>query len=39
MLYGIKSCDTVKKAREWLDDVGVATPFRITRPPESRPQR
>ena len=23
-LYGFKSCDTVKKARTWLDDHGVA---------------
>src|SRR5690606_850324 len=23
-LYGIKNCDTVKKARKWLDDNGIA---------------
>ncbi|SFR50786.1 arsenate reductase [Marinobacter daqiaonensis] len=26
-LYGIKSCDTVKKARKWLDDNGIAHDF------------
>jgi arsenate reductase len=26
-LYGIKNCDTVKKARAWLDDHGVAYDF------------
>jgi arsenate reductase (glutaredoxin) len=26
-LYGIKNCDTVKKARAWLDDHGVAYEF------------
>lgn len=23
-LYGIKNCDTVKKARQWLDDNGIS---------------
>jgi arsenate reductase len=27
VLYGIKNCDTVKKARRWLDDHGVAYRF------------
>ncbi len=27
ILYGIKNCDTVKKARSWLDDHGVAYRF------------
>ena len=27
MLYGIRNCDTVKKARAWLDDHGVAYDF------------
>ncbi len=27
VLYGIKNCDTVKKARQWLDDKGVAYQF------------
>ena len=27
VLYGIKNCDTVKKARRWLDDTGVAYQF------------
>ena len=27
-LYGIKNCDTMKKARAWLDDHGVAYGFR-----------
>jgi len=27
ILYGIKNCDTVKKARKWLDDMGV--PYRF----------
>lgn len=26
-LYGIKNCDTMKKARAWLDDHGVAYTF------------
>ncbi len=26
-LYGIKACDTMKKARTWLDDHGVAYAF------------
>lgn len=26
-IYGIKNCDTVKKARQWLDDHGVAYDF------------
>lgn len=26
-LYGIKNCDTVKKARKWLDESGVAYEF------------
>jgi arsenate reductase (glutaredoxin) len=26
-LYGIKNCDTVKKARKWLDEQGVAYEF------------
>jgi arsenate reductase (glutaredoxin) len=27
IFYGIKNCDTVKKARNWLDDHGVAYVF------------
>ena len=27
ILYGIPNCDTVKKARRWLDDAGVAYRF------------
>lgn len=26
-IYGIKACDTMKKARAWLDDQGVAYAF------------
>ena len=26
-MYGIKNCDTVKKARKWLDDCGIAYEF------------
>jgi arsenate reductase len=26
-MYGIKNCDTIKKARNWLDDHGVAYTF------------
>ncbi|HET7635946.1 MAG TPA: ArsC family reductase [Burkholderiales bacterium] len=26
-IYGIKNCDTMKKARAWLDDYGVAYDF------------
>ncbi|AMQ87904.1 ArsC family reductase [Marinobacter sp. LQ44] len=26
-LYGIKNCDTVKKARKWLDDNGIVYEF------------
>jgi Spx/MgsR family transcriptional regulator len=28
MLYGLPNCDTVKKARSWLDSQGVAYEFR-----------
>ena len=27
ILYGIKNCDTIKKARSWLDDQGVGYQF------------
>lgn len=27
ILYGIKNCDTVKKARKWLDDNGIGYQF------------
>lgn len=27
VLYGIKNCDTVKKARDWLDKHGIAYQF------------
>lgn len=27
IMYGIKNCDTIKKARNWLDDHGVAYTF------------
>lgn len=30
-LYGIKNCDTVKKARAWLDENGVAYTFHDTK--------
>ncbi|MBQ92004.1 MAG: arsenate reductase, partial [Marinobacter sp.] len=26
-LYGIKNCDTVKKARKWLDEQGIDYEF------------
>ncbi len=26
-IYGIRNCDTVKKARKWLDEAGVAYEF------------
>jgi arsenate reductase len=26
-IYGIKNCDTMKKARAWLDDHGIAYNF------------
>ncbi|MCD8524014.1 MAG: ArsC family reductase [Saccharospirillaceae bacterium] len=26
-MYGIKNCDTIKKARQWLDDAGVDYQF------------
>ena len=26
-LYGIKNCDTVKKARKWLDEAGISYDF------------
>ena len=25
VLYGIKACDTMKKARTWLDEQGIAS--------------
>jgi arsenate reductase-like glutaredoxin family protein len=31
-IYGIKNCDTMKKARAWLDKRGAATRSAITRP-------
>ena len=31
ILYGISNCDTVKKARRWLDDQGVAYRFHDVR--------
>jgi Spx/MgsR family transcriptional regulator len=30
-LYGIKNCDTVKKARKWLDHAGVSYQFHDVR--------
>jgi arsenate reductase (glutaredoxin) len=30
-IYGIKNCDTMKKARAWLDDHGVKYAFTTTR--------
>ena len=30
-IYGIKNCDTMKKARTWLDDHAVAYDFQIGR--------
>jgi len=27
MLYGIRQCDTMKKAMKWLDDAGIAYQF------------
>ncbi len=27
IIYGIKACDTMKKARDWLDKAGVAYDF------------
>ena len=27
IMYGIKNCDTIKKARRWLDDKGIAFQF------------
>lgn len=26
-MYGIKNCDTIKKARQWLDDAGIDYQF------------
>lgn len=26
-LYGIKNCDTIKKARRWLEEQGIAYQF------------
>lgn len=31
ILYGIPNCDTVKKARKWLDDAGIAHRFHDVR--------
>ncbi|WP_272897569.1 glutaredoxin domain-containing protein, partial [Sphingopyxis bauzanensis] len=31
ILYGISNCDTVKKARRWLDEQGVAYRFHDVR--------
>ena len=31
-LYGIKNCDTIKKARKWLEEAGIDSAFMITAP-------
>ncbi|MEP4147590.1 MAG: ArsC family reductase [Halioglobus sp.] len=36
-LYGIKNCDTIKKARKWLDDRGVEYTFHDVRAEGLRP--
>ena len=35
-IYGIKNCDTMKKARAWLDGKGLPTNFTTTRRPGSK---
>ncbi len=35
-MYGIKNCDTIKKARRWLEDQGVAYHFTTTAPTADR---
>ena len=39
ILYGIPNCDTVKKARRWLDDRGVAHRFHDFRKDGLDPER
>lgn len=38
VLYGIKACDTMKKARTWLDEHQVDYAFTTTRASESTVQ-
>jgi arsenate reductase (glutaredoxin) len=38
-LYGIPNCDTVKKARKWLDAAGVAHRFHDVRKDGLEPER
>jgi len=35
IIYGIKNCETMNKARAWLDKHGVAMRSATTRPPAS----
>ena len=37
-VYGIKNCDTIKKARRWLEAQGLTTAFTITAQTESMPR-
>jgi len=37
-LYGLTTCDTCKKARQWLDDAGIAHTFSDYRNPPPSPQ-
>lgn len=39
ILYGISNCDTVKKARRWLDEQGVAYRFHDVRKDGLEPDR
>jgi arsenate reductase len=39
ILYGISNCDTVKKARRWLDEQGVAYRFHDVRKDGLEPAR
>ncbi len=38
-LYGIKNCDTVKKARKWLEEQGVEYAFHDLREDGLTPQQ
>lgn len=38
-MYGIKNCDTIKKARKWLDDAGVSFTFHDVRKDGLTPEK
>lgn len=39
IMYGIKNCDTIKKARKWLDDAGIEYQFHDVRKDGLTPEK